>query len=160
MKTIKGCAAVVIALTAARGTAAQVPAPLARHVETMFGYSAHGLERGVHRGLPSDRLTLVLSLDRPLRTAPGEHEWDAGVRDAQWVSLGGLHTRPAMIEQPGQWSGIQLTLRPLGIQALLGVPAADLPVASWDARDLLGREVDRVVDSPTVTHLRYRVVRS
>jgi AraC-like DNA-binding protein len=65
---------------------------------------------------------------------------------AQWVSLGGLHTRPAMVEQPGQWAGIQLTLRPVGVQRLLGVPAADLPVGSWDARDLLGSEVDRVVD--------------
>ena len=30
---------------------------------------------------------------RPLRTAPSEEAWADGVRDAQWVTIGGLHTR-------------------------------------------------------------------
>ena len=126
--------------------AARVPAPLAPHVLAMYGYSAEGLVPGVHRGLPSAGLTLVLSLERPLRTAPTAEAWDAGVRDAQWVSLGGLHTRAAMVEQPGRWTGVQLTLHPVGVRRLLGVPASDLPVGSWDARDLVGDEVDRVVE--------------
>jgi hypothetical protein len=126
--------------------AARVPAPLAPHVVAMDGYCAEGLAPGVHRGLPSAGLTLVLSLERPLRTAPTEEAWADGVRDEQWVSLGGLHTRPAMVEQPGRWAGVQLTLHPVGVRRLLGVPASDLPVGSWDARDLLGREVERVVD--------------
>lgn len=126
--------------------AARVPAPLARHVVAMDGYSAEGLAPGVHRGLPSAGLTLVLGLGRPLRTAPSEQAWADGVRDAQWVSLGGLHTRAAMVEQPGRWAGVQLTLHPVGVRRLLGVPASDLPVGSWDAGDLLGREVERVVE--------------
>lgn len=126
--------------------APRVPAPLAPHVLAMYGYSADGLAPGVHRGLPSAGLTLVLSLERPLRTAPSAQAWADGVRDAQWVSLGGLHTRAAMVEQPGRWAGVQLTLHPVGARRLLGVPASDLPVGSWDARDLLGAEVDRVVE--------------
>ncbi|WP_416952833.1 helix-turn-helix domain-containing protein [Nocardioides sp. T5] len=126
--------------------AARVPAPLARHVVAMDGYSAEGLAPGVHRGLPSAGLTLVLGLGRPLRTAPTEQAWVDGVRDAQWVSLGGLHTRAAMVEQPDRWAGVQLTLHPVGVRRLLGVPASDLPVGSWDARDLLGPEVERVVE--------------
>ncbi|MCP3421307.1 helix-turn-helix domain-containing protein [Nocardioides pinisoli] len=126
--------------------AARVAAPLTPHVSSMYGYSAVGLDPGVHRGLPSAGLTLVLSLERPLRTAPTEEAWADGVRDAQWVSLGGLHTRAAMVEQPGRWAGVQVTLRPVGVRRLLGVPAAELPVGSWDARDLLGGEVDRVVE--------------
>ena len=126
--------------------AARVPAPLAPHVLAMYGYSAAGLAPGVHRGLPSAGLTLVLSLERPLRTAPTARAWADGVRDAQWVSLGGLHTRAAMVEQPGWWAGVQLTLHPVGVRRLLGVPAAELPVGSWDARDLLGAEVERVVE--------------
>ncbi|MBC2933611.1 AraC family transcriptional regulator [Nocardioides sp. zg-1228] len=125
---------------------ARVPAPLAPHVTSMYGYAASGLAPGVHRGLPSAELTMVLSLDEPLRTAPTAEDWGAGVRDAQWVSLGGLHTRPAMVEQPGRWAGVQLTLDPVGVRRLLGVPAAELPVGSWDARDLFGAEVDRVVE--------------
>lgn len=127
----------------------------------MYGYAAHGLEPGVHRGLPSDRLALVFSLDAPLRTAPSPEAWDLGVRDEQWVSLGGLHTRPAMVAQPGRWAGIQLSLHPLGVEALLGVPTAHLPVTSWDARDLLGAEVDRITDelhAATGWAARYAVV--
>lgn len=126
--------------------AARVPPPLVPHVVAMHGYCADGLAPGVHRGLPSAGLTLVLSLDQPLRTAPTEQAWNDGVRDAQWVSLGGLHTRAAMVEQPGRWAGVQLTLHPVGVRRLLGVPASELPVDSWDARDLLGDEVDRVVE--------------
>lgn len=88
--------------------AARIPAPPAPHVVAMDGHSAEGLAPGVHRGLPSAGLTLVLSLDRPLRTAPTEQAWSDGVRDAQWVSLGGLHTRAATVEQPGRWAGVQL----------------------------------------------------
>jgi AraC-like DNA-binding protein len=127
--------------------AAQVPAPLRPHVRSMYGYAASGLAPGVHRGLPSAALTLVISLGQPLRTAPSGEAWADGVRDAQWVSLGGLHTRPAMIEQPGRWAGVQLALEPVGVRRLLGVPAAELPVGSWDARDLFGDEVDRVVEA-------------
>lgn len=115
-------------------------------MRSMYGYAAAGLQPGVHRGLPSDGLTLVLSLEEPLRTAPSEQAWGEGVRDAQWVSLGGLHTRAAMVEQPGRWAGVQLQLHPLGLRSLLGVPASELPVDSWDAADLLGSEVDRVVE--------------
>ena len=88
-------------------------------MRSMYAYAATGLQPGVHRGLPSDGLTLVLSLEEPLRTAPSEQAWDEGVRDAQWVSLGGLHTRAAMVEQPGRWAGIQLQLHPLGLRSLL-----------------------------------------
>lgn len=140
---------------------APIPAPLVPHVDAMYGYSAEGLDPGVHRGLPSDRLTLVFSLDQPLRTAPSAEEWDQGVRDARWVTLGGLHTRPAIVEQPGQWSGIQLSLNALGLHALMGAPAADLPVGTWDARDLLGPEVDRAVEElheATDWDARYAVV--
>ena len=125
---------------------AQVPAALRPHVAAMFGYAATGLTPGVHRGLPSELLTLVISMDRPLRTAPTADAWSEGVRDSQWVTVGGLHTRAAMVEQPGSWAGVQLALHPVGVRALLGVPAGELPTDSWDARDLLGTEVDRVVD--------------
>ena len=125
---------------------ARIPAPLRPHVASMFGFAATGLAPGVHRGLPSELLTLVISMGRPLRTAPSAEAWADGVRDSQWVTMGGLHTRAAMVEQPGSWAGVQLALHPVGVQALLGVPAADLPTASWDARDLFGGEVDRVVE--------------
>ena len=35
---------------------------------------------------------------------------------------------------------------PSPVAAASATPAADLPVSSWDARDLVGDEVDRVVE--------------
>ncbi len=133
--------------TRAQPPPASVPPALATSVASVIGFDVDGLRPGVHRGLPSHYLTLVLSLRQPLVTAPDEEAWSAGVRDAQWLVLGGLHTRAAMVEQPGRWAGIQLALHPLGARRLLGVPTAGLPTDRWDARDLLGAdEVDRVVE--------------
>lgn len=123
-----------------------MPPPLAPFVASMVGYAGSGLAPGVHRGLPSGWLTMVFSLDRPLCTAPFPEAWSAGVRDRQWVVLGGLHTRAAMVEQPRSWAGVQLALHPLGARRLWGLPAAAMPVDQWDARDLLGTETDRVVE--------------
>lgn len=109
----------------------------------MYGFQARELTPGVHRGLPSSSLTMVFSLDRPLRTAPTWQKWTSGVLDSQWTVLGGLHTRSALIEQPGHWRGVQLALHPLASRRLFGVPASALPVDAWDARDLFGAPLDR-----------------
>ena len=106
------------------------------HVAAGTGYLQEGLAPGVHRGLPSPFLTVVVTLDEPLvlaahpdpRQAPGRYD---GL-------IGGLHTTPALIEHPGRQAGLQLSLTPAGARALLGVPAGAL--ASLDAAvdDVLG----------------------
>jgi AraC-like DNA-binding protein len=115
-------------------------------VATAVGYRQEGLAPGVHRGLPSPFLTFVVTVDEPLviaahpdpRQAPGRYD---GL-------IGGLHTRPALIEHPGRQAGLQLALTPLGARALLGAPAgalASLDAAVPDVLGAAGRElVDRV----------------
>ncbi len=110
----------------------------------MYGYEASGLTPGVHRGLPSSSLTMVFSLDAPLRTASSWESWDAGSLDNQWTVLAGLHTKSALIEASGRWRGVQLALNPLGARQLFGLPAAALPTDAWDARDLLGPQLDQM----------------
>jgi AraC-like DNA-binding protein len=119
-------------------------------VATATGYRQEGLTPGLHRGLPSPFLTFVVTLDEPLvllahpdpAQAPGRYD---GL-------VGGLHTRPALIEHSGRQAGLQLSLTPVGARALLGVPAgalASLDIAVDDVLGAAGRElVDRVRSAP------------
>lgn len=78
---------------------------------------------GIHLGLPSTALTLVLPLHEPLDVSWSEPSLSPG----QQVSLAsGLHTRPAQIRHTGRQTGVQLAISTAGASALLGVPAAAL----------------------------------
>jgi AraC-like DNA-binding protein len=99
---------------------------------------------GVHRGLPSPYLTVVVTLDAPLvlaahpdpRQAPGRYD----------ALLGGLHTRPALISQTGPQAGVQLSLTPLGARALLGIPAGQLASLDFPVTDVLGADGAELTD--------------
>ena len=126
--------------------AAVVPAVLRPFLGSVFGYAATGLVPGVHRGLPGRALTLVLAVDAPLGVAASAADWAAGRVQHQQVTLGGLHTEPAFVVQPGRWSGVQVEVSPLGARRLFALPASALPTTSFDARDVLGPEVERVCE--------------
>ncbi|WP_083673464.1 hypothetical protein [Serinicoccus sp. CUA-874] len=130
---------------------AVLPPPLRRHVREMVGYRAEGMRPGVHRGLPSDTLTMVLAIGAPLRTATSWEALDAGSVDEQAVVLSGLHVRSALVLQAETWEGIQLAVSPLGARALFGAPAAGLPVDHWDAADLLGDALRRLSERLAAT---------
>ena len=93
-----------------------------------------------HLGLPSPYLTVIVTLDEPLHVT--RHP-DVAQAPASYDALvGGLHTRPAVVEHDGAQSGVQLALSPLGSRALFGVPAGALAGLDLDATDLLGRAGD------------------
>jgi AraC-like DNA-binding protein len=120
------------------------PAPALRpYVAFYSGYRQSGRPAAVHRGLPSPYLTLILTLDDPLvilehpdrRQAPGRYD----------ALLGGLHLRPALIENGAVQSGVQVTVLPLGCRALFGMPAGELGHLDVDCAAVLGRGVtDRI----------------
>ncbi|WP_138731944.1 helix-turn-helix domain-containing protein [Modestobacter excelsi] len=123
---------------------------LRRFVATAVGYRQEGLAPGLHRGLPSPFLTFVVTLDEPLVLLAHP---DPGQAPGRYDGLvGGLHTRPALIEHPGRQAGLQLSLTPAGARALLGVPAGALASLDAPVDDVLGapgRElVDRVRSAP------------
>jgi len=100
------------------------------------GYREEGVPAGVHRGLPSPHLTLVVTLDEPLRMAAHPDPRQApGDYDAL---LGGLHTTPALISHPGRQAGVQLSLTPLGARRLLGLPAGELTALDCRLDDVIG----------------------
>jgi AraC-like DNA-binding protein len=116
------------------------PGPLRPYVAVAHGYRVPANPTGLHRGLPSRHLTLVVELIAPLRVA------GLGGLVAAHGVVGGLHTRPALIDATRPQDGLQYALTPLAAGALLGLPAAELAGRTVDLADLLGRVADRLVD--------------
>lgn len=106
-----------------------VPVALRRYVAARIPYDVDFGAGGVHRGLPSTTITLVLPLDDPLRVS-----WVGrpGTLHGAFSSLSGLHAGPAAIHHDGTQRGIQLALTLEGARVLLGRPAADLAGALTD----------------------------
>jgi AraC-like DNA-binding protein len=124
------------------GQWARVAAPgLRPYVAAVVGYAYAGEPPELHRGLPSQHLTLVICLDEPLGVAfPG------GPVEKFHALAGGLHDTAVRIGQSPNRSGIQLALTPLGSRVLLGVPSAELSRIVVDLGDLLGPEARRLPD--------------
>lgn len=128
---------------------ARPAAPLRPFVERYSGYRLEGLPPGVHRGLPSRHLTVVISLGSPVEVVgPGPAR---SVGSFQALA-GGLHATAAGIEHDGRQHGVHLDLTPLGARSLLGLPPSALASTVVDFDELLGsasRElVDRLAEAP------------
>jgi AraC-like DNA-binding protein len=111
------------------------PHPALRSLVTRYiGYRQHEVTLDIHRGLPSEHLTLIVSLSEPVRLLgmPGSEQ-----RPDRWYGfVGGLHTGPALIAQDREQAGVHLQISPLGVRTLLGVPSADLAGRVIDLAEL------------------------
>ena len=113
------------------------PVPALRpYLDWYSGYRETDGVPSLHRGLPSPQLTLILTLEDPLVMAA--HPDPKQLPGTFEALVGGLHTHPALIRNPGRQSGVQLALNPLGARALLGMPAGEVAEWDFDARDVLG----------------------
>ena len=116
------------------------PAPLRPLVSAAAGYRAPAYPAGVHRGLPSRHLTLVVELLAPLTVSGlGRPVSAHGV-------VGGLHTGPALIAADRPQEGLQYGLTPLGARVLLGMPGGELRDRVDDLTAVLGPAAPRLVD--------------
>lgn len=113
-------------------------------VAAVVGYRHEGLPPGEHLGLPSPFLTVVLSLDEPLRMVA--HPDPAQAPGSYDALVGGLHTRPARIAHRGRQAGIQLSLTPAGARALLRCPAGALASLDAPLDVVLGRVGREIVE--------------
>lgn len=112
--------------------ATRAPHPALRHlVRRYIGYTQHDVGLAVHRGLPSGTVTLIISLAEPIRMVGGP----GGGRVGQAV-VGGLHLEPTLIRQDRFQQGLHVELNPVGLRALLGVPATELTSDVVDVAEL------------------------
>ena len=111
--------------------------PLRTFVDSYVGYREIGLPGGLHRGLPSQHLTFIVSIGKPIHVVA---QTDAAQAPARYdFVVGGLQASSALIAHDGDQEGVAFELTPAGCRALLGVPAQALWNLSVEAEDVLGR---------------------
>ncbi|HKX66788.1 MAG TPA: helix-turn-helix domain-containing protein [Intrasporangium sp.] len=112
---------------------------LAPWVERAVGYRLSGFRPGVHVGMPSGSLTLVIPLDAPLTVSdpPGDPSAYGSV-------LAGLSAAPTHVHHDGNQHGVQLALRPGAARAIFGCRAAELADGSFELADVLGADAERL----------------
>lgn len=117
------------------------PHPLLRGlVVSAHGYRIADAAPGVHLGMPSSTLTVVIPLDEPLimrQHEPAPRPFD--------TVLAGLHIGAAHIHHDGRQFGIQVQLAPLAARLLLGMPAKELTDLSITIADVLP-DVEQAID--------------
>lgn len=118
---------------------ATIPTGLAPFVETMVGYRISGAGPGVHVGMPSGTVTVVLALDEPLHLVGAD-----GRRGRYDTLVAGLHASPAHILHDGAQHGVQLDLTPRGASVLLGGPPGEISGTSVGLGELLGPSARRL----------------
>ncbi len=134
--------------TGSLGYATSRPAGALRALISHYaGYRVRDVEPGTQRGLPSRHVTLIVSLDAPIRilSMPDGHQPGGAFR----AFVAGLHESAAVIEKRRHQAGLHLFLSPLGVRALLGVPARALSARVVALDDVLG---------PTATELHDRLL--
>jgi len=120
------------------------PAPDLRSLVTSYtGYRIQGEPAGVHRGLPSRSLTVVLTIEGTVDIGGARRARGYGSYRAL---ASGLHDEVVLIEHDGNQYGLQADLTPLGARALLGLPAGALAGAIVDLDALLGPAAGELID--------------
>jgi AraC-like DNA-binding protein len=123
---------------------AGIPAPPLRSIIGRYhGYRTLG-PPSIHRGLPSSRLTFIISLDEPVDIARMPEEIQAPGEFQAFVA--GLHDTPASIRHSGYQYGISVELTPFAARRLLGMPAGELAYSVVPLEELLGHPVSGLVD--------------
>ena len=121
-----------------------LPHPRLRPFVTRYSGYRMRTEPGVHRGLPSRSITLVVTLDGTVDLS--------GDRFA--TLCGGLHDEAVIITHDGFQHGVQCDLTPLGMRAFFGVPASELcgVTVGLDSLDAPATELrERLQHAPTWT---------
>ncbi|MDQ3640965.1 MAG: helix-turn-helix domain-containing protein [Actinomycetota bacterium] len=91
---------------------------------------------GLHRGLPSRHLTVIVSIGEPIEVVA---QTDPRQPPASYrFVVSGLQASSALIASPSSQEGVAIELTPLGSRALLGVPARALWDTSVEAADVVG----------------------
>lgn len=136
------------------------PAPaLTALIDSYIGYRMIGFPAGVHRGLPSRHLTLIVSIGPEIEVVAQTDPAQAPQRYR--CVVGGLQASPALIAHHGHQEGVAIELTPLGSRALLGMPARALWNLSLELDEVagpLGRELWERLQEPAGWKERFAAV--
>jgi AraC-like DNA-binding protein len=113
------------------------PTPRLRPViDHYVGYRMTGRPGGVHRGVPSRYMTLIVSVGNSIDVIAQTDRLQAP-RSYHCV-VGGLQASSALIAHDGNQEGVAIALTPLGSRMLLGMPARAIWDTSLELSELIG----------------------
>lgn len=126
-------------------TAVDLPAPALRPFITGYaGFQVSGLPRGVHFGLPSSDIDLIISLGRPINVLrmPNSRQ-----RPSTFTALvSGLQHAPAIVQQDRDASGLHVFIKALGVRAILRVPSIEISSLVLNLSDVWGNRAEELMD--------------
>src|SRR5256714_15413455 len=106
-------------------TELSLPAPALRRFITEYaGFRVTGLPAGVHFGLPSSDIDLIISLGRPIDVVQMPNSTQGPSAFTALVS--GLQDAPAVVRQGREAFGLHVFIKPLGVRSILGVTSAEI----------------------------------
>jgi AraC-like DNA-binding protein len=126
-------------------TAVSLPAPVLRPFITGYaGFRASGLPPGVHSGLPSSDVDLIISLGRPIDVVQMPNSTQ---RPSAFIALvSGLQVAPAIVRQGGDAFGLHVFIKPLGVRAILGAASAEISSLVLNLSDIWGTRAGDLIE--------------
>src|SRR5690242_2731249 len=108
------------------------------------GFRVSGLPPGVHFGLPSTAVDLIISLAGPIDVVQMPN---ASQRPSAFTALvNGLQDAPATLRQDRDVFGLHVFIKPLGVRAVLGAASADLSSLVLSLSDIWGKRADDLIE--------------
>jgi AraC-like DNA-binding protein len=132
-------------------TAVRLPAPTLRPFIAQYaGFRVSGLPSGVHFGLPSRDVDLIISLGQPIKVLQMPNAIQAPATLTAFVS--GLHDAPAILRQDGSAFGLHVFIRPLGIQAILSTASDQISSLVLNLCDIWGNRAEGLIEALLGVH--------
>jgi AraC-like DNA-binding protein len=126
-------------------TAVQLPAPALRPFITQYaGFRVSGLPAGLHFGLPSTEVDLIISLGHPIEVVRMPNSIQRP--SALTALVSGLQDAPAVVRQGGNAFGLHIFIRPLGVRAILGVASEELSSLVLNLSDIWGNRAEGLIE--------------
>ncbi len=132
-------------------TAVSLPAPALRPFITHYaGFRLSGLPPGVHFGLPSSDVDLIISLGRPIDVVQMP---SAAQRPSAFTALvSGLQEAPALVRQFDDAFGLHIFIKPLGVRAILDVASTEISSLVLNLSDIWGSRARDLIDMLQSAH--------
>jgi AraC-like DNA-binding protein len=126
-------------------TAVQLPAPALRPFVTQYaGFRVSGLPSGVHFGLPSNDVHLIISLGHPIEVVQMPSSRQQPSAFTAFVS--GLQDAPAIVRQDSSAFGLHVFIKPLGVRAILGVASEEISSLVLSLSDVWGNWAEDLIE--------------
>jgi hypothetical protein len=102
------------------------------------------LPPGVHFGLPSSDVDLIISLGHPIDVAltPNSRQGPS----AFTALVAGVQHALAIVRQGGEAFGLHVFINPLGVRAILGVASAEISSLVLNLSDILGNRAADLIE--------------